>query len=250
MFGADKSQYICVSQVGLPENFDINKWQKIGVQYDMMHVALPHDEFDYNADYSVGDIVFWNGKVYQCLIETQQYSHAAKINIGFRESIPSGNVSPTDKQRGLLHWGVGVAYSVSGVPFFRPIGYYSDWTVSQPYTAGTYIMHNGDLYKCISNSTGYSPDISPSKWQRESVIKKDSRSSQMVQYVCDIALYHIHSRIAPQNVPQLRLDRYNAAKQWLVDIAAGVITAALPLNKPLSTSRIMYGGATKLNNTY
>jgi hypothetical protein len=45
--------------------------------------------------------------------------------------------------------------------------------------------------------------------------KGDNRDAQMVLYLCDIVLFHLHSRIAPRNIPDLRVKRYDAAIDWL-----------------------------------
>lgn len=80
--------------------------------------------------------------------------------------------------------------------------------------------------------------------------KADNRDQQMVTYLIDITLFHIHSRIAPRNVPQLRIDRYTQAVQWLTAAAQGAITAALPLLQPDQGNRIRFGGNVKNQNRY
>jgi phage gp36-like protein len=47
------------------------------------------------------------------------------------------------------------------------------------------------------------------------------RNPQIIMLYIDIVLYHLHSRINPGQVPQLRVDRYNEAKRWLEMVAAG-----------------------------
>jgi phage gp36-like protein len=55
-----------------------------------------------------------------------------------------------------------------------------------------------------------------------------SRNPHIVMIYIDITLYHLHSRINPGQVPQLRLDRYNEAKRWLEQVAAGSLKPNLP----------------------
>ena len=50
---------------------------------------------------------------------------------------------------------------------------------------------------------------------------RDGRNAQMVNYMIDIVLYHLHSRIAPHNIPDLRVKRYDDAIKWLKDCAKG-----------------------------
>lgn len=80
--------------------------------------------------------------------------------------------------------------------------------------------------------------------------KADNRDQQMVTYMIDITLYHLHARIAPRNVPQLRIDRYTHAIQWLTAAGQGAITAALPLLQPDQGNRVRWGGNVKNQNSY
>ncbi len=55
-----------------------------------------------------------------------------------------------------------------------------------------------------------------------------SRSAIIVMYMLDIALYHMHSRVTPRNIPQIRIDRYDSAIAWLKMASKGSITPDLP----------------------
>lgn len=78
----------------------------------------------------------------------------------------------------------------------------------------------------------------------------DNRSQQLVMMMIDITLYHVHSRIAPRNIPALRDSRYVAAIEWLNKANTGTITANIPILQPAQGRVIRYGGNTKANNTY
>jgi len=78
----------------------------------------------------------------------------------------------------------------------------------------------------------------------------DNRDAQMVLYTCDIVLYHLHARIAPRNIPELRVKRYDDSIAWLKMCAEGAITPNLPLIQPKQGNRIRYGGNIKQINTY
>jgi hypothetical protein len=78
----------------------------------------------------------------------------------------------------------------------------------------------------------------------------DNRSQQMVMYMIDITLYHLHSRIAPRNIPQLRIDRYENAVNWLKMVMKGSVSAALPKRQPVRGARIRAGSNIKNINTY
>lgn len=78
----------------------------------------------------------------------------------------------------------------------------------------------------------------------------DNRTQSIVMIVVDIALFHLHSRIAPRNVPDLRRTRYANAIEMLEAFAKGKMTAKLPLIQPKSGSRIRFGGNIKNVNSY
>jgi phage gp36-like protein len=77
-----------------------------------------------------------------------------------------------------------------------------------------------------------------------------ARDPQLLAYIIDIALYHLHSRIAPRNVPELRLTRYENAVAWLKMCAYGDVTPKLEVITPAQGNRIRYGGNTKNTNQY
>ena len=84
-----------------------------------------------------------------------------------------------------------------------------------------------------------------SKW-----LQFDNRDQQLVMYMIDIALYHVHSRIAPRNIPELRVKRYDDAIAWLKMAARGEITAQIPLIQPKQGNRIRFGGCIRNINSY
>lgn len=55
------------------------------------------------------------------------------------------------------------------------------------------------------------------------------RHPLLKMYMTDMALYHLHSRISPRSIPQLRFERYERAIKWLKMVAAGELTPDLPL---------------------
>jgi phage gp36-like protein len=55
-----------------------------------------------------------------------------------------------------------------------------------------------------------------------------SRNPLIIMYLVDIVLYHIHARISPRNVPEIRQIRYERAIDWLRDVAKGVLNPNLP----------------------
>ncbi len=55
-------------------------------------------------------------------------------------------------------------------------------------------------------------------------IEGDNRSQQMIMYITDMVLYHLHKSISPKNIPELRTIDYKNAIQWLKDVGNGNIT--------------------------
>lgn len=77
-----------------------------------------------------------------------------------------------------------------------------------------------------------------------------NRDPQLLAYIIDIALFHLHSRIAPRNVPELRQTRYDNAIAWLKMCAFGDVTPKLLVKTPAQGNRIRYGGNVKKINQY
>ncbi|RYD57463.1 MAG: DUF1320 domain-containing protein [Sphingobacteriales bacterium] len=78
----------------------------------------------------------------------------------------------------------------------------------------------------------------------------DSRNHQLLIYTIDIALYHLHSRLSPGNIPKIRLARYSQAISWLKQVAAGELTIDLPRLPATEKGRIRFGGNIKQINSY
>ncbi|MDQ2718225.1 MAG: DUF1320 domain-containing protein [Bacteroidota bacterium] len=109
-------------------------------------------------------------------------------------------------------------------------------------------INNGSLYWNYESSYFIPANTSISNANYWTV--GDNRSQQLVTFLIDITLYHLHSRISPRNIPDLRIKRYDDAKSWLKAVGKGDVTANLPMLKPSQGSRIRYGGSIKQINFY
>lgn len=81
----------------------------------------------------------------------------------------------------------------------------------------------------------------------------NERSSIIVLYLIDMILYHLHARVSPRNISQLRIDRYNQAIEWLKMASTGIIQPDLPLKIDThgeADDRLKWGSNTKLNQRY
>jgi phage gp36-like protein len=80
-----------------------------------------------------------------------------------------------------------------------------------------------------------------------------ARNELIVMYMIDMVLYHLHSRINPNKVPDLRGIRYEAAISWLKSVAKGEISPDLPLLEDTEGNAIniiAYGSNPKRNLYY
>lgn len=55
-----------------------------------------------------------------------------------------------------------------------------------------------------------------------------ARNAEIIMCYIDMVLYHLHSRITPGQVPELRKERYGDALTWLDKIARGTYAVDLP----------------------
>ncbi len=56
----------------------------------------------------------------------------------------------------------------------------------------------------------------------------EARNALIVMYMVDMAVYHLHANISPENVPEIRQIRYDAALDFLKRVAKGDISPDLP----------------------
>jgi len=77
----------------------------------------------------------------------------------------------------------------------------------------------------------------------------EDRKKIIVMYIVDMAVYHLHSNITPDNIPEIRELRYQRALKWLQKVADGKLTPNLPVidnpDDPFANggSQFFYGGS-------
>jgi len=81
------------------------------------------------------------------------------------------------------------------------------------------------------------------------------RNYFLVKIIVDIMLYEISSRLTPNNIPQIRKDRYDAAVVWLTQVSQGKLTPNVPQRDPaveLSSEKggLKGGSYTKINSQF
>jgi hypothetical protein len=141
----------------------------------------------------------------------------------------------------------------------------SDWDYYTNYESGDIVFFKDKIYTALTSSQGKQPDINSPIWGAgvsytisATVLPTDTskfefgdnRNQQIVGAMVDIVLYHLHSRIAPHNVPALRFDRYKDVMAWLKNCAKGDdYTLDVPKLQPHKGMRNQYGSSqTKSNN--
>ena len=208
--------------------------------------------------YVVGDLTLFNGSVYKCIIATTgDFAPASWQLLGLQYSIfyalnpfPTFNLggmyNPGDKvfwknktytclvQTAIVGHDVGIQYyQTNEIPYANifpddPKEGSTHWSFIEDY-----IVPGGTA---IDNEAFWS--------------NSDNRDQQMVMYFADITLYHLHARIAPRNIPELRVNRYEAAINWLIMCAKGEITPNLPVLQPKQGGRIRFGSQIRNINSY
>ena len=78
----------------------------------------------------------------------------------------------------------------------------------------------------------------------------DNRNQQILGYTIDIVLYYLHARVAPQNIPQLRMDNYDVAREMLREMAKGGVTLDMLKIQPKQGNRVLWGSNIKNINSY
>jgi hypothetical protein len=200
----------------------------------LYYANLPCSEYNQYTTYTQGAIVWFEDNIYQ-----------AKQNV--RGKVPS------DSQNLELRYGVPGVQSYLGVWPSSPIN-----TNPQPNVdTNNWSLYNGDVSSWFTGTTYYFTGITPTDttyWT-----KGDNRNAQIKMYLIDIILYHLHSRINPRNIPELRNIRYDGANEfknggaigWLKQVENGKVGLDAPKRVPNDNKlSIAFGSFPKLNNHY
>lgn len=205
-------------------------------------VEYTEPEFNPNATYAVDDLVSYKDKIYKCLVA-------------------GSGVPPTIS----TNW----EYLIDDKSLFYLTLPNSEWDKTITYAVNDVVWYNDKTYTCLRACVNVVPtttdfwlvgstytvnNVKPTdntKWTAG-----DNRNQQIVQYLVDITLYHLHSRINPRNIPDLRKERYDGngptqsggAIGWLKRCASGDVTADLPNIDPQQGMSIRWGSIPKRDN--
>lgn len=214
-------------------------WGAAGIYAATDRVCLDAAAFTPTSAYAAGSLALYNGGIYSALAP-----------------VAAGPFTPV--QWLYLGQQYAIFYGKKPAPGF-------DYRT--PYSLGAQVYWKGSIYTAAKNTVDVFPDgpYSAEDWgigvayqipagtlptNANCWIAGDNRSASVVMCVVDIALYHVHSRIAPRNIPDLRRDRYQNAIDMLRAYATGAMTATLPLKQPTQGTRIRFGGRPKSINYY
>jgi len=151
----------------------------------------------------------------------------------------------------------------------------NEYLSTTTYSIGDSVWFENKVYTALVNIKGIDPSYSAywgtgttysvtgtfpddaTKWTQG-----DNRNALIVQYLLDITLYHLHSRINPRNIPDLRKERYNGndpmdrggAIGYLKAVASGDVNCDLPTIDPSQGLSIRWGNVdgstTRTSNKY
>lgn len=155
--------------------------------------------------------------------------------------------------------------------FFYAILPENEYNNTATYVVGDVVWYRNKIYTNILGCSGILPTNSQF-WTENSTYsftgqypddttywtQGDNRNQLVVMYLLDIALNHLHARINPRNIPDLRKERYdgNSPQQtggaigWLKRVAKGDINADLPEILPESGLTIRWGNANGDTTTF
>lgn len=218
---------------------------KLGQIHDIFTLQFDAPQFNLYKEVKKDDLRYWKGLLYKALKPWKPVSHYDQLQAMTTPNNLYPNVMPNQDLNGLYWYGGKTAFVVG----YYPSQSITAWDINTNYGISQMASHNGVDYVAADSSTGIEPGTDIEKWIPLTFKKGDSRSQQLVSAMIDISLYHIHSRIAPRNIPDLRVKRYDDAIKWLKDANAGTVTPNLPLLQPYK-SRIRWGSNTKSNNIY
>jgi len=249
----DGNAYLCINNTvsdDLPTS--TNYWALLGINFGLYYIRFPYPQFDVNSgNYSTGSIVYWKNNIYQCLIPSSGFSHSSLIQYEAQQKVPLLNIFPDDPVNGPTYWGVGTPYSVATLLPQQNTSNTISWSNATTYQTGMLASYNNQLWQSLTNAnTNNIPGTDILNWQPVQWAQGDNRDRSLVKNMVDIALYTLHSNIAPQNIPALRQRRYEKALEWCMSVAKGEITPNLPLLQPTQGGRIRIGGNIKLENSW
>lgn len=223
--------------------FDIN-----ATYYGKSLVEYTEPAFNIATVYSIGDRVLYLGNIYNCNTAgatgawtASEWDLICADRTLYYVTLPHLEYSNT------------TSYSVGNQVWYKNVVYTCSTACKNilPTTAGFWTA--GSPYTVTAT---FPDDITI--WTQG-----DNRNQLIVLYLVDITLYHLHARIQPNNVPDIRKIRYDgngdlekahSAIRWLRECGNGHINADLPNIDPQQGMSIRWGNVNglteRITNSY
>jgi len=204
-------------------------------------VEYSADDYDAAATYSADDRVVYNGDIYKSIAgnTAEAFDPAKWTFIAVDKSLFYAKTPEPE----YVH---SATYTIGDTVWYKDATY-----TATAETTGN-LPTDSNFWDFVANYSfsGDYPDDT-SKWTQG-----DNRNQQIVLIFVDIVLFHVHSRINPRNIPDLRKQRYNGddptdrggALGWLKKVGAGDLTADLPSIIPEQGISISYGSTEARTN--
>jgi len=251
------SDYTLLSSIELMAESELKSYlvQKYDTSFEFRSILL----YSYNATYYGRNRIYLDAPAYSssstyALNSLVLYNGYVYINTSAITVPEAWNAS---------HWlQLNTQYTIYYIDTLNPV-----YDLYTSYKVGDLVWYKDKTYTCAIDNVGYTPDTNSHYWGtgvsysvpaiglpagNGAFVVGDTRNQQMVTYMTDVVLYHLHSRIAPRNIPDLRVKRYDDAIAWLKQCAKGDdITADLPKIQPTQGMRNRYGSVLpKQNNNF
>jgi hypothetical protein len=205
---------------------------------------------------------------------TEPTFSAATVYITGQRVVYSGNIYSSIAGSAAHAWNAAEwTFVVADLTLYYVTLPYPEFSYTTSYVAGDIIWMDDYTYTCITpclgivptntgfwgNKTAYALTAATKPTDATKWTLGDNRNRQLVMLLVDMTLYHLHSRINPRNIPDLRKERYDGnnpqqnggAIAWLKRVAGGELTADLPNIVPQQGMSIRYNTITSVQtNTY
>lgn len=202
-------------------------------------IDLTSTDYDNTTAYIVGDRVVYTNSVYECILNS------------------TGNL-PTNATYWIL-LGVEGIYCVAYPDQFDDRVLYSVGDrVNVDYIVYERIANSGYIQGKVPTDTNYWKAIQQSDYTAVTGVYptnalwsySDNRNYVIMTLLIDFVLYDIHSMINPRNVPELRIQRYNATKEFLEGVNKGSYNMNLPSFGAQKGYQLKAGSNEPFNNIY
>lgn len=223
--------------------------------------------YDNNKNYQVYDRVYAN---FPAWVNNISYTNTTNVSYNGFIYKKNGNMAgyvpgilPTDTMYWIPQYKNDTIYSVKELASQKydstktyvvndVVFYYYSLFIAKKEVVGIAPNSNADYWDSYNSSFSGALPTDINLW-----VEGDNRNAQIKTCLIDIALYQLHSRINPRNIPDLRRIRYDGDSEsqmggaigWLKNVANGLVNADLPeIAKPQYI--IDFRGLPKQINTF